>query len=156
MKNENTTTRKYPAQRHYLTDADRNAAIKMLDCGLSVDEISGILHISNSSINYLRQAIQACNDHDWNTLQKLSTRLKPTVDWALRVTGTDKLLAEELASQAKQLEEAKAVEEPEVEVPVNKPATPIITREDFYALYAEMQDIRSLLTDIRDVLNEIK
>lgn len=140
MKTEKTQT------RHYLTDKDRDAALKMIKCGLTADEAAELLHISNSSVNYLRQAYNACINEDWNTLQKLSTRLKPTVEWAMRVTGVDKKLAEELMSQNDKAEEpAEQVVEPPVVVAP-------ITREDFMAMYATMQDVRNLLIEIRDVL----
>ena len=81
MKPENT--------KRYLTDKDRDAALKLLVCGLQVGEIAEIMHCSKSTINYIRQTHTACVNKDWSVLQKLDSVVKPTVDWALKITGTE-------------------------------------------------------------------
>lgn len=132
--------------KHYLNDKDRDAVLKLITCGLSTDEIAGICKCSTSTISYIRQAHTACINRDWTTLQKLSTTTRPTVDWAMKVTGTDKVFAEEFKEEQKPEE---PVTGPTVDV---TPAPAVVTREEFLALYASVQDICNLLIDIRDTL----
>jgi len=127
--------------RHWLTDVDRDNVMKLANCGLSSVEIATITHISRSSINNIRQAHQACVDQDWSTLQRLSTTIRHTVDWAMRVTGVDKVFAETFHQG---------------ETPVDKPAgddaSNKVDPRNLYEMYEVLTDIRSLLTDIRDAL----
>jgi transcriptional regulator with XRE-family HTH domain len=135
MKPENT--------KHRLTDKDRDQVLKLIVCGLSTDEIAEIMHISTSTVSYIRQAHTACMNKDWSTLQRLSTTTRPTVDWAMKVTGTDKVF----------LEEFPKVEFPELEAPVPTPEpAPCVHPGNLYEMYEVLTDIRSLLTEIRDML----
>lgn len=129
--------------KRHLTDTDRETVIKLANCGMSISETVNIMHISKSTVSYIRQAHQACLDKDWNALQKLSTVVRPTVDWAMKVTGTDIAFLETFGKPEEQTEVAK-----EGDITYTNP----ITREDFLAMYGTMQDIRSLLIEIRDVL----
>lgn len=140
MKPENTKQSKWK-----LTDKDRDQVLKLMTCGLPTKEIADIMHISTSTVCYIRQAHTACINKDWSTLQRLSLDSRPTVDWAMRVTGTDKVFEETFPKEP----------EPEVETPKTEPATvvePAITREDFLQLSNTLQDIVYLLTEIRDTL----
>ena len=129
-----------------LTDTDRDTCLKLINCGLSNTEIVNIMHISLSTIQYIKQAHKACVNQDWNTLQKLSTCVRPTVDWAMKITGTDKAFLETFGKPKEQ-------SEPVTGPTVDYTAVPDpITREDFLGMYATMQDIRSLLVEIRDIL----
>ena len=132
---------KVETKKHWLTDRDRDAVLKLIGCGLTMVEIAEISHISRSSIQYIRQAHTACINEDWSTLQRLSTVIRPTVDWAMKVTGKDKAFLE-----------AFPKEDTPTEAPKTEPAPVVVTREDFLAMYATMQDIRSLLSEIRDIL----
>ena len=125
--------------KHRLTDKDRDAVLKLIVCGLSTEEIKDILHFSASTISYIRQAHNACMKQDWSTLQKLSLDTRATVDWAMKVTGTDKVFQETFG-------EPSGCDEPAV------PAPEYATKEDFLAMYATMQDVRNLLIEIRDAL----
>ena len=132
-------------QKHHLSDEERNQILKLINCALPTREIAKIMHISNSTVSYVRQAHTACIDKDWNTLQRLSAGpARATTAWAMKITGTDKVFLETFG---------KPVDEPvEVAEEGKVVATASITREDFLAMYATMQDIRSLLTEIRDTL----
>lgn len=143
MKPENTT-----AKRPWLTDANRDHALKLLGCGLSINEIASILRISKSSVQYIKSAHQACIEQDWSTLQKMSTYTRATVDWAMRTTGTDKVFLETFPKEDGPEAPEQSVTGPTVDTPAPDP----ITREDFLSLYNTMQDICYLLTEIRDML----
>lgn len=135
-------------QKHNLSDEERNQILKLMNCGLATQEIADIMHVSKSTISYIRQAHTACLDNDWSTLQRLSSSgVRPTVDWAMKLTGVDKVFEETFKKPRENVEEPVAVAE-EGKVVDTLP----ITREDFLAMYSTMQDIRSLLTEIRDVL----
>ena len=125
-----------------LTDKDREAVLKLITCGLPTKEIADIMHISTSTVSYIRQAHAACLNKDWSTLQRLSIDSSATTEWAMRITGTDKVFLETFPKD----------DEPEVEAPKSEPAVEVVTREEFLALYASVQDIRNLLIDIRDIL----
>ena len=135
-------TVKPESQRHWYTDSERDSVIRLFDAGLSANEIAKIVKVSRTVVYSIRQAHQACIARDWSTLQKMSIMNRPTVDWAMKVTGTDKVFLETFP---------KEDDEPEAPAPVAVPE-PVITRDDFLAMYAVMQDVRSLLTDIRDML----
>ena len=139
MKPENTKVQRY------LTDQDRDAVLKLIGCGLSFCEIATLTNFSKSTISYIGQAHKACLEQDWSTLQRLSTCVRPTVDWAMKVTGTDKVFLETFQKE----------EEPEKDE-AGPNISGSITREDFIAMYVTAQDIRNLLVEIRNVLNEIK
>lgn len=130
-------------KRRNLTDTDRDAILKLVVCGLTTDEIMSIVNSSRSAVSYVRQAHHACLNKDWSALQRMSQHNRAVVDWAMRVTGTDRVFAETFP---KEPEPEQSVAEPAVEVPDQ------ITREDILAMYGTLQDIRSLLTDIRDML----
>jgi len=137
MKTEN------PKPNSRLADKDRDAVLKLLVCGLPTHEIADIMHISKSSVCYIRQAHTACVNKDWSTLQKLSTENRLVVDWAMKVTGTDAVFLETFSEPDTQNEKTP------------EPATavePTITREDFLQLNNTLQDIVYLLTEIRDIL----
>lgn len=136
-------------QKHNLSDEERNQCLKLITCGLTTREIADIMHISNSTVSYIRQAHTACINKDWDTLQRLSTSgAKACVEWAMKLTGTDKVFEETFKKPA----------EPEVIVPVGivtnttakEPET--LHPGNLYELYAVLTDIRSLLTEIRDIL----
>lgn len=131
-----------PKKKHNLTDRDRDQVLKLLVCGLPTKEIAEIMHISTSSVSYIRQAHTACMNKDWDILCRLYKDSRTLVEWALKATGTEKEFAEMFTSEPI----------PEVEAPKPEPVPETPTREDFYAMYATLQDIRSLLTDIRDML----
>jgi transcriptional regulator with XRE-family HTH domain len=129
-----------------LTDEDRNHCLRLIGCGLSTDEIAKIMHISKSTVSYIRQAHNACLAQDWSTLQRLSLEVKSTVEWAMKLTGADKVFEETFKDEN---------EEPEQNVEVPAPTTNVpetITREDFLSLSNTLQDISYLLTEIRDIL----
>lgn len=132
--------------KRYLTDKDRDDVLKLLTCGLNTQEIAEIMHISKSTVSYIRQAHTACINKDWSTLQRLSTSISAITEWAMKVTGIDK---EFLETFPKEPEEQPVQESAPAPVVVPEP---VVTREDFLAMYATMQDIRSLLTEIRDML----
>jgi transcriptional regulator with XRE-family HTH domain len=140
MKPENSKPSK-----HYLTDDERNNVLKLMTCGLPTDEIAGIMRISKSTVSYIRQAHTACINQDWSTLQKLSTTCRAVVDWAMRVTGTDKVFLKEFPK-------AEPDYELEAPAPEPKPAPETITRADFDYLKQSLSDICSLLIEIRDIL----
>lgn len=131
-------------QKHNLSDEERNQCLKLMNCGLATQEIADIMHVSKSTVSYIRQGHTACLNRDWDTLQKLSTTgHRPVVDWAMKLTGVDKIFEETFKKPEEPVEVAE-----EGDIVDNLP----VTREDFLAMYATMQDIRSLLTDIRDAL----
>ena len=125
---------------HRLTDKDKDAILKLIVCGLPTDEIADIMHCSKSTVGYHKQAHTACINKDWSTLQKLSINHRSIVDWAMKVTGTDKVFEESFPKQ------------PEVEAPKPEPAPETISKEDFASLRNTLQDICYLLTEIRDML----
>ena len=127
------------ANYHKLTDKDRDAVLKLIVCGLPTDEIADIVHCSRSTVGYYRQAHTACINKDWSTLQKLSIHHRGLVDWAMKVTGTDKVFLENFPK-----------DEPEVEA--HKPVPETISKEEFASLNNTLQDICYLLTEIRDML----
>ena len=132
--------------RHFITDLERNTALKLIGCGLSNVEIAEIMHISKSSVSYIRQAHTACINKDWEALQKLSTSIRPTVDWAMKVTGTDKAFLETFGKPAPEAD-TTASESAPTEVAVDP-----ITREDFVEMRGLLSGIYNLLTEIRDIL----
>lgn len=127
--------------KRYLTDSDRDAVLRLIGCGLTSKEIADTLRISISTVSYVRQAHNACLKTDWSALQKLSTVCRSTVDWAMKVTGTDKVFTETFGEPGAQDETT----EPE-------PVAPSITKEDISSLQNTLQDICYLLTEIRDLL----
>lgn len=131
--------------RRHLNDKDRDGVLKLLVCGLPTDEIVSLTSISRSTICNIRQAHTACLERDWSTLQRLSTCVRPTVDWAMKVTGVDKVFLEEFPKD----DEPESVTGPTVD---NTPEPAPISHEEFMAMWGTLQDIRSLLTEIRDVL----
>lgn len=133
-------------QKHNLSDEERNQVLKLMNCGLPVQEIAEIMHISKSSVNYIRQAHTACLAKDWDTLQNLSvTGHRAAVDWAMKLTGVDKVFNETFGEPKKETPKDEPTEAVE---PVVNP----ITREDFVTLSNTLQDICYLLTEIRDML----
>lgn len=126
-----------------ITDTERNSIIKLFTCGCDSTEIAEIMHLSKSSVLYVRQAHNAAMNQDRSTLQRLSNTCEAVVRWAMKATGADKTF-EDLFKE----EPEPAVEAP---APVAVPE-PVVTREDFFAMYAAMQDIRNLLIEIRDIL----
>ena len=135
-------------QKHTLSDDERNQVLKLINCGLATREIADIMHISTSTVSYIRQAHTACIDKDWTTLQKLSTSpASASVEWAMKITGVDKLFK-------KTFGEPKTADE-SVKEPEQTTAAPVvetISKEDFNVLSATLQDICYLLTEIRDTL----
>ena len=128
--------------KHLLTDKERDTVLKMLMCGVPLSEVADIMKVSTSTISYIRQAHNACINKDWSTLQKLSTTSRPIVDWAMKVTGTDRVFIETFGEPATQRENKSDT----------TPVTNTITREDFLKLSNTLQDICYLLTEIRDSL----
>lgn len=128
--------------RKTYTDADRDAIIRLHQCGLSVEEIVEILHFSRTYIYVIMQAHRACIEQDWSALQKLSLTNKPTVDWAMRVTGADAVFAETFPKEEPVDDSAPAVQ----------PVPEYVTREDFLCLQDTLLTILGTLTQIRDVL----
>ena len=129
--------------RAVITDRDRDNVMRLTESGLSVEEIADIMHISRSCIGNIRHAHKSCVAQDWSALQKLSHTMRATLDWAMRVTGTDKVFLETFPKE----------EPKQVEPAVNPVPTPdLITREDFLSLQNTLQDICYLLTEIRDTL----
>lgn len=132
MKTEKKTT----LVKHHLTDADRDACMKLWQHGLSCMEIARLVPVSKSTVGYIKRAYTACIDKNWDILREMSTYCKPTVDWAMKVTNTTYPI------DTTPLPEEPA-EIPEVEMlPVPNDADDIRTL---------LKDIRSLLTDIRDM-----
>jgi hypothetical protein len=135
-------------QKHHLSDEERNQVLKLINCALSTREIADIMHISASTVCYIRQAHTACIDKDWNTLQRLSTSCaKASVDWAMRVTGTDKAFLETFGKPVDKSEEPHEVAEAGKIVDA-----PVIDQRNLYEMFEVMCDIRRLLTEIRDTL----
>jgi hypothetical protein len=132
------------ATRRRLTDDDRNACLKLSTCGLSNQEIADIMKTSMSTVAYLKQAHTACLSKDFDTLHRLSVGHSSTVAWAMQLTGTS----------FPDTTTVPAVEEPVTTVePEEKPAaSAILTREYMLATFDVLSDIRSLLTEIRDIL----
>ena len=132
-----------PTPRHWLTDADRDNILRLYECGLSAKEIAPIMKISKSAIQYIKQAHTACVEKDWSTLQRLSTYCRPTVDWAMKLTGTDEVFLKEF---------------PKVDEPKQNETEPVVANDgplhplNAYEIYSVLTDIRSLLTEIRDIL----
>jgi hypothetical protein len=141
MKPENTN---YP--RRTFTDADRDNVLKLLGCGLSTLEIADIAHISKSSVGNIRQAHTACINKEWETVKRLARSIGPTVEWALKVTGTENEYFDYLFP-----EPAPSNEPVKNEDKYDNTTNPIL-RDDLLGVYATLQDIRSLLVEIRDML----
>lgn len=135
MKPENPTYIK-----RILTHADRDIILKLSKSGLNAIEITELTHCGRSTIYHTLQAHEACVAKDWSTIQRLSKTAAAAVEWAMKVTGTDKAFLETFG-------EPNTAEEP-----VATPAPEVITRDDILAMYAVMQDVRALLTEIRDTL----
>jgi hypothetical protein len=134
-------------QKHHLSDEERNQILKLINCALSTREIASIMHISTSTVSYVRQAHTACIDKDWNTLQRLSTGpARATTEWAMKITGTDKVFKETFG------EPKKIEKEPEQVAPATAPVVETISKEDFQSLSATLQYICYLLTEIRDLI----
>lgn len=124
-----------------ITDVERNSIIKLFTCGCNTQEIAEIMHLSKSSVSYVRQAHAAALDRDWSTLQRLSNTCEAVVRWAMKVTGAEKTF-EELFK-----------EEPEPVVELLAPcAIEPVDPRNLYEMYEVLTDIRSLLTEIRDIL----
>lgn len=134
------------SKKAYITDSDRDNILQLHKCGISTKQIESMLHISRSSINYILHAHRSCVQKDYDYLHTMMKNFKPTVAWAMRVTNTDPSVLDNLP---KKVEPVEKVADPAV-----IPET--ITRNDFLAMCATVQAVRSLLTEIRDVLNEIK
>ena len=130
MKDLNTGRRK-------LTDDDRNAILKLSTCGLSLQEIADITKTSRSAVGFVKQAYNACLNKDFDTLRRLFASHQTTVAWAMQLTGL-----------------AFPDNIPEVSATVEKAQDthPIITREFMLSTFDVLSDIRSLLTEIRDIL----
>ena len=144
MKPEKTTR-----VRRDLNDAERDNVLKLLGCGLSQHEIANMLHISRSCVGNINQAHTACLAEDWSILQKLSTKTMSTVNWAMKVTGKDKVFDEIFPKEPEPSVTGPTVDD----TPSPTPAIPdYITREDFASLNNTLQDICYLLTEIRDML----
>ena len=132
-----------------LTDDDRNKCLKLVSCGLSAAEIADIMGVSNSTVYYIRQAHTACLNKDFDTLNTLSKKCYPVVQWATQLTGVT-FPDEEIPVTEEPIvpEESAAPTEPE-----EKPtAADILTREFMLATFDALSDIRNLLTEIRDIL----
>lgn len=138
-------------QKHTLSDEERNQCLRLMNCGLATREIADIMHISTSTVSYIRQAHTACISKDWSTLQRLSTSgpARASVEWAMKITGTDKTFLETFG---KPTEPEQSESDATTDDATAGEIVSTITREDFLAMYATMQDIRSLLTDIRNIL----
>lgn len=135
--------------RQFITNTDRDKVVILHNRGLKTKDISDMLHISKSSVNYILQAYNACINADRVTLQKLIKLCRPTVDWAIKITNAAEIF------RTPEPEPEPEPEIPEIDItdfePENKEPTPVtVTREDFLAMYATLQDIRSLLIEIRD------
>lgn len=127
--------------RYYLLNSDRDNVLRLIGCGLSTSEIAKMLGMSKSTVSYINQAYNACVKKDVEALRKLTTFVKPTVEWAMQVTGTD----------ASILEEPVIVDVPETaeEAPVvNDPHKP----DDIATIVGLLSGIYNMLTDIRDML----
>lgn len=129
--------------KHTITDADRDACLKLSGCGLQTHEIVNIMHISRTTVYTILQAHKACIAKDWSTLQKLSVPYRPTVDWAMKVTGTDKVFLETFGTPDKY----KPTDGPVVDTP-----TDTVDPRNLYEMFEVLCDIRGLLIDIRDML----
>lgn len=136
MNSENTKRK-----RNHYTDADRDKVLMMLEGGLSQADIIKILDMPRSAVNNVSLSYTACIKHDWSALQRLSTRARPTVDWAMKKTGTDTIFAELFPKEDVPTETSTAT-----------PAPDSITREEFQKISTTLQDICYLLTEIRDLL----
>ena len=136
-------------RRRRLTDEDRNACMKLSACGLSNQEIADIMKVSYSSVAYIKQIYAACLDKDFDILRRLSANHTPTISWAMQLTGIE-FPCEEIQP----MEEPTVPEESVVQTgPEEKPAAAdILTREFMLAAFDVFSDIRSLLTEIRDIL----
>lgn len=132
---------------HRLTDKDRDAILKLFMCGLPTEEIADIIHCSRSTVGYLRQAHTACINKDWSTLQKLSVHHRATVDWAMKVTGADKVFLETFPKDEPEQSET-VIEHTEQKTPTPE----VVTREEFLALYDAVQVMRDTLIDLYNAL----
>jgi hypothetical protein len=140
MNNENLTHKKC-----HFTDADRDNVRRLSECGMTTREIADILHIGKSSVGYIKSAYAACVNKDYATLRNLCGYVRPTVEWAMRITNTDP----SVLNAAPKSEPVKDIV-PELAPPPVVPQT--ITRSDYLAMLDAMLDIRNLLIEIRDVL----
>lgn len=128
--------------RYYLLNSDRDNVLRLLGCGLSTSEIANMLGISKSTVSYVRQAHNACITKDAEALRRLTTFVKPTVEWAMKVTGTDVSILDKPVP----VEEAPATveEAPVVDVPTNN--------DDIVAMRGLLSGIYNMLTEIHDML----
>ena len=140
----NTETTK--AKKFCYTDKDRDNVLFLSNNGVSTSHIVNMLGIAKSSVQNIKRAYTLCLTKQYEALSLMCRYTKPTVEWAMRVTNTAPAVIEPYLNASKPVEK--------VADPAVIPET--VTREDFLAMYATMQDVRSLLTEIRDVLNEIK
>lgn len=125
-----------------LTDADRDTCLKLLGCGLSTLEIVNVMHISKSTVSNIRQCHTACVNKDWGTVRRLSVTLKPTVEWALKVTNS--VDEYQKACDATLAELVGGTEE--------EPVSATVTAEDVQNINGLLSGIYNLLTEIRDML----
>ena len=127
-------------QKHTLSDEERNQILKLMNCGLAMQEIADIMHVSKSTVSYIRQAHTACLDKDWDTLQRLSTSgSRPAVEWAMRITGADKIFNE-------------TFKKPEETLEVAEEGNIVQCSEDFNEVKGLLSGIYNLLSEIRDML----
>ena len=119
--------------KHRLTDADRDACLKLLQSGLSCLEISQILPVSRSSVDYVRRAHSACLSQDWDSLRTVAGYCRSTAEWALKVTKSSCCL--DMVTTPKTSNEVSS-------------SVPVGAEE----VKEMLTDIRNLLTEIRDIL----
>lgn len=128
--------------RRRLTDEDRNQCLKLITCGLSTQDIADIMKSSRSAVAFIKQTYNACLSKDFDTLRRLSASHNSTVVWAMQLTGIT------FPDNAPVVKEPKVPDKTE-----EKPtADTIISREFMLATFDALSDIRSLLTEIRDIL----
>ena len=127
-------------QKHNLSDEERNQCLRMLNCGITTQEIADIMHISKSTVSYIRQAHTACLAEDWSLLQKLhATGHRPMVEWALKITNSEVKYKEYFSL-------VPATAEPEQSAPSTDAS---VSNEDILSV---LKDIRMVLVEIREML----
>lgn len=118
--------------KHNLTDKERDHVIKLLNLGMSAQETSELLGIAKSTVFYIKQAYKACLAKDYDTLTRMCNHVKATVEWAVKFTKTPFVF----------------------EVPLSEEDS--ATTVDDESNNRENADLQKTLTDIRDLLIEIR
>ena len=72
------------SRKHLLSDEMRTDIIRLTESGWKYNEIANLLHISDSSVAYVKQAYYAAKNSDLAALKRLNSVSRPLVAWALK------------------------------------------------------------------------